>query len=205
MKKNFIITENKDGTYQVADKDGNVFDWGKSVEDAVPYRFSPKYIRIYETKGRYTVYDNKGQMLEGTKCSSNVCINEDGSYRVRRDGVETYYDNGAKRRYKMKKIRNRLSALCVLSLVVSGITTCTLNTQKKEAAENQTPATYLGNWTSNGQQYMLFDTDGNFDTAEFKGIPEKLKDAGKALKIRKYERHPIGKLKSMGLKIMEID
>lgn len=33
-KENFIIFKNEDGTYQVADKRGRVFEWGKSVKYA---------------------------------------------------------------------------------------------------------------------------------------------------------------------------
>lgn len=196
-KENFIISQNEDGTYQVADKKGRVFEWGKSVKYAYVSAYSPKYVRVYETDKLVTVYDMKGRMLEGTKDSQNVCIYEDGSYEVQKNGQEEYFDNGAKKRRRIKGI---VAGLCALSLAM-GINKCsTYHAQKKEL-EDQTPATYLGNWFAQGSQYLMFDTDGDFKTVEYYGYPGKMKDMGKVLQIQTHEKRLIGAWREMGLEI----
>ena len=201
MKKNFIITKNEDGTYQVADKKGNVFEWGKSVKDVYVYRFSPNYVRVFETAELSTIYDKKGRMLEGTKRSQHVCINDDGSYEVWKNDKAEYFDNGAKKRTRIKRAAGMVAGLCALSLVMGGITKCSSHYAQKKELENKTSATYLGTWQMHGHQYMMFDTDGDDKTVEYYGYPRYMKEVGKVLQIPQGEKRSIGAWRKMGLKI----
>lgn len=200
-KENFIITKNEDGTYQVADKRGRVFEWGKSVKHAYVRGSSPKYVRVFETDELSTVYDMKGRMLKGTKCSKNVCINADDSYEVWKNGRMKHFDNGAKKRTRIKRTAGIIAGFCALSLAMGGITKCSTYYAQKKELEDKTPATYLGNWFAQSSQCLMFDTDGDFKTVEYYGYPEKMKDMGKVLQIQTHEKRLIGAWRQMGLKI----
>lgn len=185
MKRYFRVSQNKDGTYRVANKWGSVFDWGKNVEKFQIRDNSPHFINVLKQNKFWTVYDEKGIPVNGTINMIDITNIDRLLALWEKDKIKQEAEN----KEQIKKIAVIMSSLAVLA----GFAGFGIHSQIKE--EKTTRATYLGNRMIDGHRYVLFDTDNNRDTAEYIGYPQ---DWGAAVNLLKHETHTVAEWRKLG-------
>lgn len=185
MKRYFRVSQNKDGTYRVANKWGNVFDWGKNVEKFQIRDNSPHFINVLKQNKFWTVYDEKGIPVNGT-------INMIDITNIDRL-LALWEKDKIKQEAEKSKVNERINLVVSCVAVLAGFTVLGIHSNVKE--ENITQATYLGNRMIDGRRYGLFDTDNNRDTAEYIGYPQ---DWGAAVNLLKHETHTVAEWRKLG-------
>ena len=128
--KYFNISENQDGTFHIATKNGRLIDMAAKEYEINPKQ--PKFIKVRHDGGAWcSLFNNRGCALKDTMWVNDVVLNDDGSYRIKEyihDNKWTHYDNGVSRRYFF----NRYMAY-VSGIVLSGIV-LTINCLGKESS-----------------------------------------------------------------------
>lgn len=201
MSLNFKVSQNKDKTYNVSDKKGNIF--ASHVNDFI-WPINDNYIITLNAELKRTLYNKKGQVMPGAKDVMYLSCYQDGSYDVENEEKMDYYNNGAKVKKSLKVgvvILGGLFALAGVGAIVQGFVQ---KNREAEEEQNKEDATYLGSAVINGNTCLFFDTDGK-NGAEYSGKAGTYEAAGLIPELRRGTVQKVGQWRSTGFDMIKLN
>lgn len=126
---------------------------------------APDLVAIQHNEEFWTLYNKRGRPMKGAENVHSVALNFD-SYTVKHKSIDGEITSQTYQINRDETIKKGIRAWAILGAIIAtavGAYSCVQkNNQKQTEYEQKTQMTYLG--ISNG--VVLFDTDGNKQTAE---------------------------------------
>lgn len=201
MSLNFKVSQNKDKTYNVSDKKGNIFV--SHVNDFI-WPINDNYIITLNAELKRTLYNKKGQVMPGAKDVTYLSCYQDGSYDVENEEKTDHYNNGAKVKKRLKVGSFILGGLFVLASVGAVIKGVAQKNREVEEEQNKEDATYLGSAVINGNTNLFFDTDGK-KGAEYSGKAGTYEAAGLIPELRRGTVQKVGQWRAEGFDMIKLN